>query len=286
MGDRSTPDRGHFALEIIRRLHQSPVGPDVQRKDALTALITHLDRCGEAAATTAPAATATAATPAAAVETLPLPLPVSMWVDTVFGGRVHPKRLAAAILESRNASLLYVGLLSLDEATRNWIATRPDLIAEIATRHAAAFTLIAPGLRVTNAGVQVPGGQQAEPVWEGLVGRSAKNPVEFIRVLLSGDDRHLPYMFGTLAQLSPSEVHLALNLDAPNPDDRVASGRRLHAVYIHVARGWRVDIASVQPPNLRPGAPRRGSASRRRGTPGAAGNAPLLGIGFRAEPDG
>ena len=132
-----------------------------------------------------------------------------MWVDTVFGGRVSPQRLAAAILESRNASLLYVGLLSLDEGTRDWIAGRPNLVAELATRDAAAFTLVAPGLRVTSAGVQVPGGQIAEPVWEALVGRPTKEPAEFIRALLAADERQLPYMFGTLALLSPAEARLA-----------------------------------------------------------------------------
>ena len=175
-----------------------------------------------------------------------------MWVDTVFGGRVGPQRLAAAILESRNASLLYVGLLSLDEATRNWIAGQPDLIAEIATRHAAAFTLVAPGLRATSAGVQVPGGQPAEPVWEALVGRPTKDPAEFIRALLAADERHLPYMFGALAQLSPAQAHLALHLDASDPAVRIASARRLHAVYIRLAKGWRVELRAFWRPTYDP----------------------------------
>ena len=243
IGDRSAPDRGHFVLEIARRLHHAPVGADVPRKDALTALLAHLDRCTDASNQAASdraagnqgageqaAAGRAASQPAA--ETVPLPLPVSTWVDAVFNGRVQPRRLVAAILDSRNASLLYIGLLSLDETTRNWIASRPDLVAEIATRHAAAFTLIAPGLRVTGAGLQVPGGQAAEPVWEALVGRSAKDPAEFIRALLIADERHLPYMFGTLSLLSPAQVQLALNLDARDPDARIASARRLHAVYV------------------------------------------------------
>jgi hypothetical protein len=240
MGDRSTPDRGQFILEITRRYHQSPVGENIQRTDALRALLTHLDRCG------------TAGQQATGAETLPLPLPVSMWVDTVFGSRVNAGRLAAAILESRNASLLYAGLLSLDEATRNWIAGRPDLVAEIVTRHAAAFTLIAPGLHVTSAGVQVPGGQPAEPVWEGLVGRSAKDPAAFVRALLIADERYLPYMFGAFAQLSPAEAHLALHLDARDPADRIASARRLHAIYSRIAHPWRVESRAYWRPTYDP----------------------------------
>jgi hypothetical protein len=240
MGDRSTPDRGHFILEITRRLYVAPLAGDATRTAPLSALIAHLDRCGSARE------------PPTAAETLPLPLSVSMWVDTVFGGRVKPERLAAAILESRNASLLYIGLLSLDDTTRNWIASRPDLIAEISTRHAAAFTLIAPGLRATSAGVQAPGGQRAEPVWEALVGRSTKDPAEFVRALLAADDRHLPYMFGTLAQLSPAQAHLALHLDAPDPEVRIASARRLHAVYARLAHWWRVESRTFWRPTFDP----------------------------------
>jgi hypothetical protein len=290
MGDRSTPDRGHFILEITRRLHAAPGAVDIladrsktaqpsglaapstaalpmpladrsktaqpggpaapsapapampQRADPLPALIAHLDRCSAAAGPRA----------GEHGETLPLPLPVSMWLDTVFGGRVGPERLAAAILESRNASLLYTGLLSLDEATRDWIASRPDLIAALATRHAAAFTLIAPGLRATNAGVQVPGGQLAEPVWEALVGRSTKAPAEFVRALLAADERRLPYMFGALAQLSPAQAHLALHLDAPDPAARISSARRLHAIYIRLAHGWRVESRAFWRPTYDP----------------------------------
>jgi hypothetical protein len=249
IGDRSTPDRGHFILEITRRLHHSPVGPHVQRADALPALMAHLDRC---AAARERGETGESGTSGKSGEALPLPLTESVWVDTVFGGRVKPERLAAAILESRHASLLYVGLLSLDEATRDWIGQRRELIAEIATRHAAAFTLIASGLRVTSAGVQVPGGREAEPVWEALVGRSAKEPAEFVRALLAADESHLPYMFGALAQLSPAQAHLALHLDAPDPDARIASARRLQAIYIRVANGWRGDLRAFWRPTYDP----------------------------------
>jgi hypothetical protein len=253
MGDRSPPDRGHFILEITRRLHVSPVAEHLQRADRLPALIAHLNRCSAAGEHSA--GEPRAGEPRAGehtAETLPLPLPMSMWVDTVFGGRVRPERLAAAILESRNASLLYVGLLSLDEATRDWIASRPDLVAELATRHAAAFTLIASGLRATNAGVQVPGGQRAEPVWEALVGRPTKEPAEFIRALLAANESYLPYMFGALAQLSPAQAHLVLHLDAPDPAVRIASARRLHAVYIHLAKGWRVESRAFWRPTYDP----------------------------------
>jgi hypothetical protein len=251
IGDRSTPDRGQFILEITRRLHQMPAGPRIEPTDTLPTLIAHLDRCG-AAGGAAGGAAAERATGEPGGETLPLPLSASMWVDTVFGGRVNPARLAAAILESRNASLLYVGLLSLDEATRDWIAGQPELVGELATQHAAAFTLVAPGLRVTNDGVQVPGGQEAEPVWEALVGRSTKRPVEFVRALMVADERHLPYMFGTLAQLSPAEAHLALHLDAPDPAERIDSARRLHAIYIRLAQKWRVESRAFWRPTYDP----------------------------------
>jgi hypothetical protein len=237
IGDRSTPDRGYFMLEIARRLHHMPVGPKVQRTDALRALMTHLERC-EATGSNS--------------DMLPLPLPVAVWQDQIFGGRVAPERLAAAILESRNASLLYVALLSLDDTTRDWIAGQPELIAEIGARHTAPFTLIAPGLRVTNGGVLAPGGPEAEAVWEALAGKSPREAVKFVRALLSADDRYLPYMFGTLARLSPAQARFALQLDGHDQRARVASGRRLHAAYVRVAQGWRMESRVFWRPHYDP----------------------------------
>ena len=104
-------------------------------------------------------------------DTIPLPLTPKIWIDAVFHGQARQETLVSAILQSRNAALLYSGLLSLDDESRAWIAGQPSLISEIASRRAAGFMVVAPGFRVSPAGVRLPGGSAAEPVWQALVGR-------------------------------------------------------------------------------------------------------------------
>src|SRR4029453_6319210 len=174
-------------------------------------------------------------------ETLPLPLPPALWTETVFGGRTKPQSLVSAILQSRDASLLYCALLSLDDGTRSWFAGQPALVREVATRHAAAFLVAAPGLRFSAGVVNVPGGEIAQPVWEALVGRSVKEAADFVRALLSERDKRLPYFFGAVGQLTPVQIRALLNLDAPDVPSRVAAARSLQKVFERIAVAWNID---------------------------------------------
>jgi hypothetical protein len=55
-----------------------------------------------------------------------------------------------------------------------------------------------------------------------------------------------------MAQLTPGQVRVALSLDSPEPDARVAAARRLRVVFEHVTRGWRVDDSVFWRPALDP----------------------------------
>ena len=151
--DRAAPDHSQFLLEFIRRSYDAPYGAKSDDREAvLQALLAQLDR--SSLLSYAPASR----------ETLPLPLSAALWIDVVFGGRATPQTLVGAILRSRGAALLYHGLLSLDDPTRAWLATQPELVADLASRHPAAFVAAAAGLRVSGTAVRVPGGELAEPV--------------------------------------------------------------------------------------------------------------------------
>ncbi|HXW05146.1 MAG TPA: hypothetical protein VD833_07940 [Vicinamibacterales bacterium] len=227
LGDVSVPDRGQFLLEVIRRSHDAGEPTrEAPRLDALRTLLEHLDRVGAQA--DAPG------------DQLPLPLTPKVWTDVVFAGQVAAPQLATAILRSRSASLLYSGLLSLDGATRAWLATQPDLISEINTRYAAAFLVAAPGIRVSGGQVRMPGGPDADPVWEALVGRRTAEPAQFIRAVLMHRDGRLAYFVGTMAQLTDPQRRAAMRLDAPDAGDRVAGARRLLTVFEKVASAWRL----------------------------------------------
>jgi len=127
IGDRAAADRSQFLLDFIRRSYDTPIRVKSDPREPMMAALA------------ARFATQKTAIPNGSPETLPLPLPPAIWIDVVFGGRATVQTLAAQILQSRSASLFYYGLLSLDDATRAWLATEPALIAEVAERHPAAF---------------------------------------------------------------------------------------------------------------------------------------------------
>jgi hypothetical protein len=213
-GDRGTPDRAQFLSDFIRRTYDTPLGlkGDV-REPVLVALVSALKSAG------------------GTTETIPLPLTTSMWTDVVFKKQATAETLVAAIVQSRNAALLYNGLLSLDEDSRAWIAGQPSLISEIVTRRAASFLTAAPALHVSKAGVQVPGGSAAAPVWAALAGHPAADPNDFIRSLIASAEGRLAYFYGTMGQLSPAQIRFALSLDSNEVERRIDAGRRLYGVF-------------------------------------------------------
>lgn len=240
LDDPVAPDRSQFLLEIIRRTYRSSVATkNDPREAALRPLLARLDAAARDTAD-------------ASADTLPLPLPASIWIDAVFEGHATPRTLAGAILGSRSASLLYCGLLSLDDDTRTWFAGKPRLIAELASRHAAAFMTAAPGLRIADGAVRVPGGKDAEPAWAALVGRNATDSEAFVRALASQRDGMLAYFFASIAQLTPAEIRRMLDLDSPDSGRRVEAARRMYAVYERLAPGWKIDERTFWRPALDP----------------------------------
>jgi hypothetical protein len=241
--DRVAPDRSQFLLEVIRRLHPTPSGPKhEQREAALRALLVHL----EFAARPNPAAGA------APVETVPLPLTSSIWVDVVFAGRATPQTLVAEIVRSRGPALLYYGLLSLDEETRAWLGTKPDLIREMAAQYAPGFAVAAPGLRVSRGIVRLPGGDLAVPGWEAVVGKRVTEPVEFVRTLVADRERRLSYFLSSMARLTPQEAAYALNLHLSDASARVDAARRLHGIFARMAPGWDIEERTLWRPAVDP----------------------------------
>jgi hypothetical protein len=238
VGDRTSPDRAQFLFDFIRRTYDSPFDPKGDpRQAALQSLLAALE-AGDARSDSS--------------ETVPLPLSEKIWIDAVFGGRATPRTLVAEILKSRGAALFYCGLLSLDDETRAWMATEPALVAELASRHAAEFLAAAPGLQITAAGARLPGGPLAASAWEALAGRTPEEPAAFVRALVAADRGRLARFVGTLGQLTPAQVRVALGLVSPDAEARVASARRLYSVHMRLSRGFEPAQSAFARPALDP----------------------------------
>ncbi|HSL22966.1 MAG TPA: hypothetical protein VK886_15650 [Vicinamibacterales bacterium] len=242
LDDRAAPDRSQFLVEVIRRFHDNPSAtPADSRLAPLRSLLAHLEASSTSASAEAPAP-----------ETVPLPLSPATWIEVVFGGSATPDTLVSAILQSRNASLLYCALLSLDDATRAWLGTRRDLISDLASAHTAAFLVAAPGLRVRDGRMQLPGGEAAEPAWAALARTGANDPAAFIRNVVEQRRGRLAFFLGAMSRLSTAQVGYALKLDSADSEDRIAAARHLLAVFEHVAQYWDVDRLPFWRPALDP----------------------------------
>lgn len=238
--DHVPADRGQFLLEVIRAHHNTAVVTKTDPREApLRTLLARLDDPAQAAA-------------GGSDDTLPLPLTPAIWIDAVFDGRATPSSLAASILRSRNASLLYYGLMSLDDPTRAWLAASRELVVEIAARHAPAFAVAAPGLRLKQGALSLPGASLAEPAWEALVGRPAGEPASFVRALLTEREGRLAWFLAVVAQLTPAQQQVVLNLDAADTAARVSAVRRMYGIFEQVAGAWTPDHRAFWRPVLDP----------------------------------
>jgi hypothetical protein len=251
-GDPAAPDRSQFLLEFIRRTYDTPIILKADpRAAALKALLTEMEQATPVSTALAPAPRAGAgagtAVPAAP-DTIPLPLSPAIWIDVVFGGRATPQTLVASILRSREASLFYYGLMSLDDDTRAWLAGERGLIQEIVLRRTGAFVAAAPGLRVEAGRVRVPGGTAAEPAWEAIAGRPVRDPAGFLHALLAHNEGTLAWFFGALAQLSPAQIQVALGGGSGAGDP--SAPKRLYAVFQRLA--WNIEQRTFWRPSLDP----------------------------------
>lgn len=238
-GDLASADRSQFLIEFIRRTHDLPI-------------VTGSDRRTEVIRAVADAMSQPSPDGNAGRETLPLPLGTAVWLTNVFGGRESPQTVLGAIVRSRSASLLYYGLLSLDDATRAWIATEPDLIAALASKHSASFVIAASGLRVSNGSLRVPGGEAAEPIWEALVGRPVREKAAFVRALVEANRGSLAYFYTAMAELSGPHIKYALWLDMRDTGARVSNAKRLYSVFESVVDGWKPDEQPFSRPPVDP----------------------------------
>jgi hypothetical protein len=254
LNDRVPPDRSQFLLEVIRRSYIGFNGKTNEPDEMLRSLVAHIE--GQHAKYTPGRGMFSASSPIDAganntADTVPLPLAPEIWRSAVFGGRSTSPNPVSEILQSRTAARLYYALMSLDDDTRAWLATEPRLIAEIASRYTATFLIAAPGLRIRDGAIRVPGGDAAGALWESLAGHSVSDPAGFIRALVAANEGRLAYFFSAVSQLTSAQIRYALKLDA-DPPGRIDAARRLYSVFDHVSTGWKLEDRPFWRPALDP----------------------------------
>jgi hypothetical protein len=183
--------------------------------------------------------------------TLFLPLPISLWRKAVLRQETSEDRLVGDILESREASLFYQGLVQLDEPTRRYLSTRPDLVRSICRGRADAFSVFGGSLRIRKERVEVPGGKEAESLWEDAAGESTSRPDRFLIELLNRSDGRLAFLYHTASRLEPAALRFALGLTEAEPSRR-ARFRVLHAAFAQGPTWWQPALGAFARPLVDP----------------------------------
>lgn len=178
---------------------------------------------------------------------LPLPLPAALFEGLLGTAARGPGDFFRALVSDRRAALLYSGLMAMDGPTRGFIASRPDLVHELADR-AGLVAAFGRSVRVSNGRVAVPGGDAAAPLWEDVVGARVDEPTRFIPRLLSSSGA--AYMLDTLTHLPAPQQRFALGLWIVNEAHRRERLGALVDVFAGTGREWSpAEFPFTRPPH-------------------------------------
>jgi hypothetical protein len=164
-------------------------------------------------------------------DTVPLPLARSTWLRAVFGQRVPPEALFAAVTGNRDALWLYCGLTALDDETLSFLEATPDLLASMYRDRAALFARFGPSVRVRHGRVETPGGARDAWIWESLVGAKTTDAARFVQRLFARDTGRLASFYDAVAHLDAGRQAAAMGASVAGGSAREAAVRALYASF-------------------------------------------------------
>jgi hypothetical protein len=185
-------------------------------------------------------------------DTVPLPLPLLLWNKAVLRRPVPDDQLVEALLEDREAALVYRGLFQLDDPSLRFFMGHPDLVSWIRQNQSDVFSVFAGSLRVRDGRALVPGGTEAEPLWSDLVGESPAHADRFLRKLLGRDVGHTAFFFHTLDRLDDAARRFALGEADRDPERRKLRFRSLAVAFAQGPAWWRPEGGAFARPLVDP----------------------------------
>jgi hypothetical protein len=183
-------------------------------------------------------------------ETIPLPLDPSVWRDSILQRPAADSEITAAILTDRRLALLYHGLAALDDETLAWLGPDRETLQHL-LRRPGAFSTFGRSVRVRANRIVVPGGDDAETLWEAIVGASVQKPGPFVRRLFHNQNGRLAFMYDAMAHLDPERLRYALALDR-SARERLDRLRALADLFESISPDWRVEDRPFARPQVDP----------------------------------
>lgn len=180
---------------------------------------------------------------------VPLPLPSEKWSSDVFGGRAMPSGLFRSILGSRDASLLYYGAQAMTAETRTYLVKTPGIVEWLHGR-APIVAAFGGAFRVgTDGKVIMPGGVEAEALWEDLVGEKLAQPERFVRELFGRDGGRLAYFVDSLWTFDEARTRFVLGLWIGDRRLRQERFAALYQAFAQIEPTWPVTDAPFTRPS-------------------------------------
>lgn len=211
-------DRAGFLPEIVRRIYSPPPSRQVPLNLA-----------------------ARESTTVGEMPRVDVPLSPEFWTGTIFRRAVESDRLLGSILADRRAALLARGLWAADDETLAFYAEHASLLAFLYEHAAPAFTAFASSLRVREGRIAVPGGSEAEPLWEAVVGARVSDPEGFVRALFAEPEWRTAYLYDVIAAARPESQEFGLGIWIKDPSLRLRRFAALSAAVHAQYREWHVD---------------------------------------------
>jgi len=187
--------------------------------------------------------------PAPSVTPVPNPLPLDTWARVIFERDVPPRSVFSAIVHDRQASLLFVGLAAMTPRTRAYLISQPELLRRLYKGCAGSLASFGDALELDEANRPLlPGGSEANGLWEALVDEKIDRPDRFARALFDRDNGRLAYFVHTLAHLDPGHQKFALGLQISDGSTRLERFRALYKTFVDVDPNWSVaNVPFVRP---------------------------------------
>lgn len=233
------PDRPavSFLVDVARAAHTQLVAD----RDPVAALLEYLNDTTREARRTGSLADSDAGELVRPEDTVvPLPLP-DLWRRVIFDDADFS---LADLIADPEALLLYLGLVSLDRETLDWLATEPDVFEELYEKRAGTFAAFGRSLHVRDSAVAVPGGTGETALWEELVGARVTEAASFVRRVLSRDHGRLAYFYDTAMHLDPAARAFLMGHQLAGParrSERLRFVRRAYEQFVKFAPTWRAD---------------------------------------------
>lgn len=172
---------------------------------------------------------------------VPVPFSAAFWSQHIFQASVASRDLVATILGDRRASLLARGLLSLDDATLEYLSQHPDAVARLDGGRAAAFAAFGHALVIHDGRVVTPGGTDLLALWEEVTGESVARPDRFLHELFGRSDGRLAYLYAVISQLDPDRRAFALGSWIKDAKLRRERFKALVDATINALSAWEID---------------------------------------------